>query len=58
MRWVSGWWSSPARAEAPVLFAAGDRIRFKPVDKLPEDLDEVVANNVFRRELAAVALPL
>ncbi len=25
----------PARAEAPVLFAAGDRIRFKPVDKLP-----------------------
>src|SRR5476649_2280748 len=35
-----------------------DAITGKPIDKLPEDLDEVVANNVFRRELAAAIATL
>jgi urea transport system permease protein len=35
-----------------------DAITGKPVEKLPEDLDEVVANNVFRRELAAAIATL
>ncbi|MFM9979371.1 MAG: urea ABC transporter permease subunit UrtB [Burkholderiales bacterium] len=35
-----------------------DAITGKPIDKLPEDLDEVVANNVFRRDLAAAIATL
>jgi urea transport system permease protein len=35
-----------------------DAVTGKPVEKLPEDLDEVVANNVFRRELAAAIATL
>jgi urea transport system permease protein len=35
-----------------------DAITGKPVVKLPEDLDEVVANNVFRREIAAAIATL
>ena len=35
-----------------------DAVTGKPVEKLPEDLDEVIANNVFRRELAAAIATL
>ena len=35
-----------------------DALTGKPVEKLPEDLEEVVANNVFRRELAAAIATL
>ncbi len=35
-----------------------DAITGKPIEKLPEDLDEVVANNVFRRELAGAIATL
>src|SRR4051812_25806777 len=35
-----------------------DAVTGKPVAPLPEDLDEVVANNVFRRELAGAIATL
>ena len=35
-----------------------DALTGKTLDKLPEDLDEVIANNVFRRELAAAIATL
>ena len=35
-----------------------DAVTGKPVEKLPDDLDEVIANNVFRRELAAAIATL
>ncbi len=44
-----------------VIMADGkgtDAITGKAIDKLPEDLDEVVANNVLRRELAAAIATL
>ncbi|MEI6723947.1 MAG: urea ABC transporter permease subunit UrtB, partial [Betaproteobacteria bacterium] len=50
-----------ASAKKIVVMADGkgtDAITGKPIDKLPEDLDEVVANNVFRRELAAAIATL
>ncbi|NDH64380.1 MAG: urea ABC transporter permease subunit UrtB, partial [Alphaproteobacteria bacterium] len=50
-----------ASAKKIVIMADGkgtDAITGKPIDKLPEDLDEVVANNVFRRELAAAIATL
>ncbi len=50
-----------ASAKKIVIMADGkgvDALTGKPVDKLPEDLDEVIANNVFRRELAAALATL
>ncbi len=44
-----------------VIMADGkgmDALTGQPIAKLPEDLDEVVANNVFRRELAAAIATL
>ena len=37
---------------------AKDAVTGKPVEKLPEDAEEVVANNVFRKELGAVIAAL
>jgi urea transport system permease protein len=37
---------------------AKDAVTGKPVDKLPEDAEEVVANNVFRKELSAAIATL
>ena len=50
-----------ATAKKVLIVADGkgtDAVTGKPVEKLPEDLDEVVANNVFRRELAAAIATL
>jgi urea transport system permease protein len=50
-----------ATARSIVILVDGkgtDAVTGKPVEKLPEDLDEVVANNVFRRELAAAIATL
>ncbi len=50
-----------ASARLIVVVADGkgtDALTGKPLEKLPPDLDEVIANNVFRRELAAAIATL